>query len=673
MIDPFLVVKTNKSPILLWTFSIILLVVIPLIYSTSTVDITLVPQFLALDIFLIFSLTTLAFFKVQRVYCFPINPISILLVCYLLFSVTSIIGAVNPKEGIFDLMKIVLWIQLIIVLINLLENKSEYKSILTKAFAIASFAMAAIGALQIAGIAFINIPGHLVPYGTLGNRNIFVPALLLTLPFVINEVVFSTNKIWKIFAIVSGLLNITVVLASGMRTGILAVLVCVFITSVVLIFFNKKLGFGIQETLISKLKIVFLTGVLLGVGVTVFVIVNKDRQHANTGNILSMNSTNERIALWKKSIKMLEEHPANGVGVGNWRIELPGYGLSDLPHEVKIGEMHYQRPENDFVWTLAETGIAGGLSYVLIFIAAFYFILKQMKMAANGQQKVFSLLIFAALIIYSVVAFFGFPKERTYLSIELAVIFALAISLYQQYKGEGAGRKIKVYSVFLFLIPVIIDFVGVSLLTGEKDTVQIIKARENNDNEAVIKYADDALKEGFEIDNSSTPIAFYRGVAYFAENKLKQATKDFEAAYKVHPNHLHVLNNLATCYEMNGEHEKAIEYLEKAIRISPDYTDAGINLAALYNNIGDVKLAQETLNKCVSSYTNPQYNKTSEAIKGKINDSLLSLAKKYFEADELEKATEELLQCIHFARDARFQELKKNIAIRRRQLLLTKK
>ena len=295
--------QINISSLLLWIFSVIIAVVIPLIYSTSTVDITLVPQFIAFDLFILIFVALFSLFKIQRIYYLSINPVSILMLCYLLFSATSLIHSHHPQEGIFELMKIILWILLIIVLENLLKNKTEFKFQLIKAFAVASFVMTVIGALQITGLAFMNIPGHLIPYGTLGNRNIFVPALLLTLPFVIYEIMFATNKKWKMFAAVSGVLNITVVLASGMRTAILAVLISVIVSFVILIFFNKKFGLGLQKQVQNKIKICFAVFVLLGI-LTIAVVISKGNGNVNIGNSLSMNSTNERIALWEKSFKM---------------------------------------------------------------------------------------------------------------------------------------------------------------------------------------------------------------------------------------------------------------------------------------------------------------------------------------------------------------------------------
>ena len=96
----------NTPSLVIGIFALLLAVILPLIYSNKTVDINLVPQFISFSILLAISLVLFFIFKINRTFSFYFNPLYIALACYLLFSLTSVFGSVNIKEGVFELLKI---------------------------------------------------------------------------------------------------------------------------------------------------------------------------------------------------------------------------------------------------------------------------------------------------------------------------------------------------------------------------------------------------------------------------------------------------------------------------------------------------------------------------------------------------------------------------------------
>lgn len=648
-------IKHNQVPSwILWLFAIFLTVITPLIYSSSTVDITLVPQLIALASILLLSIILFFIFGKQYSYSILITPFCIVLFAYFLFSLTSLFGAINFNEGLFELLKIGLWITLFIMIVQLLNNGAT-KAILFKTLIVSSAVLSVIGLMQLADFAFTSIPGHVIPYGTLGNRNIFIPSLLMTLPFVVHEVVASSSKKWKALAIFSLILNLFVVIASEMRTVWIALFVAMFILGVILIFNLNIFNIKLLPKWIKLLKGAMLVFMIIGIAGAI-IFYNLSVEKIKAGTLLSMSSINERVALWKNSFEMFKEHPLNGVGVGNWKVMFPYYGLSELPREVQIAEMHYQRPENDFIWVLSETGILGFISYVSVFVLGFVTAYKRILNATTTSEKTTMLLMIGALILYCVIAFFGFPKERTFLSIELAIVLAIIFSKY--YSENKKIRKISMHSSFFFAFLLVCIYFGNKLYAGELYTRKIIDARTKNLHQKVIHYSDKALQKGYNIDPAATPIVFYRGVAFFSLGKLDEAMKDFEAARILHPNHLHVLNNLATCYESKREHEKAIQCLWEALKISPNFKDALINLSAIYYNAGNIEKANEFISKVSTDNKTIYYLKVRSVIDRKINDSLLILAKNYYNSGNMQRAKETLLKCKRNTNNKEYQKLK---------------
>ena len=101
----------------------------------------------------------------------------------------------------------------------------------------------------------------------------------------------------------------------------------------------------------------------------------------------------------------------------------------------------------------------------------------------------------------------------------------------------------------------------------------------------VIKAIDKAYNQNYyQIDNVSTPLLWYKGIAYFNQNKFNLAFDNFKRAYEIHPFHVHVLNNLATLYEINKNSLKAKKYYKDALKVNPSFKEVRVNLAAILFN-----------------------------------------------------------------------------------------
>jgi putative inorganic carbon (HCO3(-)) transporter len=77
----------------------------------------------------------------------------------------------------------------------------------------------------------------------------------------------------------------------------------------------------------------------------------------------------ERLAHWQAAYYMASAHPFIGVGLGNYEAVYPAYGLPSWPRP--LGHAH-----NDYLNTLAETGIVGLVFYLGGWIALVYWTLR---------------------------------------------------------------------------------------------------------------------------------------------------------------------------------------------------------------------------------------------------------------------------------------------------------
>lgn len=111
----------------------------------------------------------------------------------------------------------------------------------------------------------------------------------------------------------------------------------------------------------------------------------------------------------------------------------------------------------------------------------------------------------------------------------------------------------------------------------------------------------------YAMDPSSAPVVWYRGVARFEMGDQAAALDEFRSALEVHPNHVHVLNNIATCYALRGEHEVAIRTYKRAIEIAPRFEEARVNLGFLLHSLARDQEAYELLAPGAADATSPRF------------------------------------------------------------------
>ena len=161
--------------------------------------------------------------------------------------------------------------------------------------------------------------------------------------------------------------------------------------------------------------------------------------------------------------------------------------------------------------------------------------------------------------------------------------------------------------------------VGYERMNAEIHTKKALAARNQNNWPVVIKEIESAESVFSNIDPMSTPLSWYKGLALFSQNDTKGALVQFARAHLIHPYHIHVLNNIGTCYEVLGNHDKALNFYKKALSISPNFEESLINMSAVYYTMGDYKKALAALEQCPKDSSNPKLSKYLEIVNKKLN------------------------------------------------------
>ena len=566
------VIREDTSTVITSIFILIL----PLVINIYISDMVLSIRYLSLSI-LIFILYLLTFKNGINTEIFK-NPIVISLVIVFFVNLLSSVYHDLTPDAVFTLYRLFVFLSLTVIFANLFI-KSDYL-LIAKSILFFCLVLLLIYFWQVF-IAITNEKEIVNSFekisSTMGNKNLLASILFLSLPFLF-YVYQLANKNWKTLVIITLILILCSLFLIQSRT----VLLGLFFMSVSLIFFTFR----------SHLKVVLSTIVIASTVTAILFIatpqmfqqfINEVDQVIRKKERIEHNrviETDPRVSLYIKTIEMIKENLFLGVGSGNWKKELPKYGLKNTIGQK--GDKFAQRPHSDFLWFFSEGGLLSGISYILMFIFLlrealfFYFNIKD-------EKRYFFLVLFSTILGYVIISLFDFPSERPSHNLFLSIISGIIIGEKLK-KSEFYNKTKKLVGVILMcLFSVNIAFASIRY-KGDLHMTNALKYKSKNDWNRMINELNSAYNPYlFDMDNTTTPLHWYYGLAYFNKGEVDIAFDYFQEAYSVNPYHLHVLNNLATCYGLNNDYGKAKELYKKCIAISPRFEDAALNLASIYS------------------------------------------------------------------------------------------
>jgi O-antigen ligase len=568
---------------------------IPFLYSGSTIDPVLLPRFIALAALTFVLILMLSIRTAVPLFhhgtARPSDSFSIILravfpvsLAYLVVAALSLTQAVNLAEGIFEWLKLFVAFSFFYTASLIINRHKDNISYLVRSFTVLGLVLGIIGVCQYFHLGFRFIPGNFEMYATLAHRNMLASALVLILPFAIYSVK-RFSGFWRLISSVSAAVILFCLGAARTRSAWAALIIATLVTVMAFTVTRTKAVRPMQTDRRFGLKHVFIL-LIAGTILSAALLTRHPYQYATP--LHSLESLQERFCLWEKTLRMVRDAPILGVGAGQWRIMLPRYGkiekwLNDQPSEAPA-EVVFQRPHNDYLWILAETGSIGLICYLTFLSLLYVYIGKILLYCADVNIRNLTFLLLFALTGYIIVAFFSFPKERIVHTIFSMLIAACIVAMYHLTfpiaKTPSSGILTAIHGILLLGL-IVSMVIGGARYLAESHTRNALTARNTGQWEKVIAAIDLADSRFYNMDPVSTPLAWYRGVANYSLNRIEPALHDFKTAVAVHPYHIHGLNNLATCYALTGDYLKAVFYYEKALAIAPRFKDALTNLEAV--------------------------------------------------------------------------------------------
>lgn len=415
-----------------------------------------------------------------------------------------------------------------------------------------------------------------------GHKNLLSGALFLSLPFAL--LTAKEPAAWKwlgrtgfALMVLAIILLRTRAVWLGLGTGAALYLTWPFLTA--------KLS-GLRTLLASGLPAMLVAGAALLVYLGV------------AGNLSDATNLDRRVSFWKNSVEMIQEHPATGVGAGNWRIWFPKYGLGNVDKSLNNGITNIQRPHNDLLWVWSELGPLGLALFLLLFAWTFNTATRALQNASvsNGVP----LVVVAALGGYFVYQLFDFPMERAEHQAMLISLIALL--------PAGKVKFDKLPWTWMALALVVGAFyVNYQRFKGEQGAVAVLDANSKQNAQLIIPAVEQALNPWYNQDNYGNPLMYYKGMGHFALRQLPQAKAAFDAAEGIHPHNIVLLNQMGSWHKSQGQYPQALDFYRRALAISPFMEAANLNAAETALMMKDYETAFRFLSMVYLDSENPKY------------------------------------------------------------------
>ncbi len=598
---------STKRPGFTFHWLVLLVLILPFLISEKISDSVTILRYIFLSGTLLVSVLYILWQK--KAFDLP-APLLIKLIfasalLYGAWSIISMQGALNYREGYYEVARHFLNIILLIVVITAIIKDPSLITRICKALVWVALLQGLIGIFQYYDIAFTEVPGaNEKPYGLMGNRNLFGSAQVFIAPFVF-YMLYSGNKLWKYISGISLTIVSLSIFLSQTRSAWLAFVAVILVSLILTIIFspaNRKkwiLGTVIGTLVIAAFISLFLAADIegqLSQSVT-------SRAASLTGAVVSNSNASstvtDRLQIWKQTGQLIKDNPALGVGPGNWKIAILQYGTEGLIWAY--GNYSPDRVHNVYLQVTAETGIPGAIFYfgmwLLIAFAGFKTILR----TKNEDQKILVILMLAGLSAVAVDAMFSFPTERIEHTLYMFLMGAFILG---SYLDSLSGTNQKVWS---FKKPVLIGFgviLAFNLFLGFKRyqfdrQLSITKAYENS------RQYNEMLQEATAGMNNFITLGLEIGVslelkAAIALKELKEydkALKEISIAKKYNPYSANVYSTEGTIYTDMGQFDRAIQSYEKGLSIVPQHDIILKNLSVNYFNVENYKGCIDVLNK----------------------------------------------------------------------------
>jgi len=401
------------------TCGLLVLGLLPLIFSNSVIDSALIPKLLVSQfLVLLFALVWLA--AGLRGDNGPrLLPLDIPVFLFFAFHLISWPSAINPFKTALELSRAGM-ATILYLAVSRTFQFSSLRSWLSAA-SVTAAVVSVVGIAEYVGVDFqIRSSGY--PSATFFYRNFAAMYLIVILPLMVAGFLSEPKGVREFLWAAAGTLGSIFLVYTRTRGAWLGIGCALLIAGSGLLLLTRRGGReqgadrwrpGRRKLLIAGLSLVLVAGAsqVPPIPVTASdktrIPLSKMGLMQNAASIFQGQSSG-RLPIWKDTMGMILERPLLGAGLGNWELVFPTYAQN---WSYKSGTV-FARPHNDYLWIASELGVPALVAYLWMLAAG---LLAAWRLAASAQKPLLrwgGVGMATSILALSIHAFFSFPRER---------------------------------------------------------------------------------------------------------------------------------------------------------------------------------------------------------------------------------------------------------------------
>lgn len=387
------------------TYYVVLLhlFLIPLVYFKAYIG----PVPLSIEIVLIPALVLIAFYDYNKGHIslnsLKVMPFIITFALFVIVSVISLVNAVNLVAGVMEVARYLSYVLLFLIMVKVNFSKEQYSNFV-KIFVASTTLVVVYGALQYIFDFNLNTAGLFALNEAIGrvestmiNPNYYSAFINLVLPaFLVLTVIILKNKGYQLLSFaIFGLLVINMILtytrvAWLVMFAALALIVVLTWKDFFKNFFKAHLiiAFALLSIFVYNMPD-FQSRTLSALYAAENMIFNTNKQVEQVTpedgvdpaepveevvkDVMTERAMVSRTTLWKTGLVMYRDNPVLGVGMGNYLDRYSDY-VEKYP-ELYLGHERYS-VHNSFLKVMAETGTIGIISFLLVYIVYYVYVVR---------------------------------------------------------------------------------------------------------------------------------------------------------------------------------------------------------------------------------------------------------------------------------------------------------
>ena len=244
------------------------------------------------------------------------------------------------------------------------------------------------------------------------------------------------------------------------------------------------------------------------------------------------NSGQTRSWDWWVGWEMLRDHPATGVGLGNYKVDFLPYKAKFLASPRGAGYNFYidraAQAHNEYVQVAAELGSLGILAVVAFLVVVPLSFWRRLRHNPDEADRFDLVLLAVGVVCFLVDALVGFPAHLPASS--LVVVLALGLASSRAY-GHGAEFEITLKGRLLAGVAAAAFVVGlvVSVLAARDFSGDILLGRGITELQAgELRLAETDLRKSAALDFSPSQVFYHLGLVEAKQGRYQEAKADFE-------------------------------------------------------------------------------------------------------------------------------------------------